>query len=185
MSPFPHPVESLRLPKVRQLGIVVRDLEKSLDHHRRMFGLGPWYRPRLAGRWRAERAGRTIASEIDIAVAYSGSLQIELIEVLRGEDDIYTEHLRRHGEGLHHVGFSVRNLGRRLDRAAEMGIEVLQSGRFRTAGGAVTRYAYLDTAEVGGVVFELIETRLYGLPVGMSPGIFRIGRWTREVEPIR
>ena len=48
-----------------------------------------------------------------LAVNRSGPVEVELIQVLEG-DTAHSEHLRAHGEGLHHVRFRVDKLEPKL-----------------------------------------------------------------------
>jgi hypothetical protein len=50
----------------------------------------------------------------------------------------------------HNLGFFVRDLPAKLEQAKAMGFEVLQTDPFRQA------YAYLDTRQAGGVIFEVV-----------------------------
>jgi hypothetical protein len=172
----PEVVKPLGLPRLRQLGIVVNDLERTARSYQSAFGIGPWYRLRTAGEIELELRGERIDARFEIAIAYSGRIQLELIEPKGGDAALYDEHLQQHGEGLHHLGFCVRDLACKLDAARSLGIGVLQSGTIRGHGGSVTRFAYLDTGEVGGIIIELIETRFAGLHVGMSRPIVAIGK---------
>ena len=67
----------------------------------------------------------------------------------------------------------------------DAGVTVLQSGSIATKGGAVTRFAYLDTREQCGFISELIETTLLGLPMPHSKLIMDIGCITGDVERMK
>jgi 4-hydroxyphenylpyruvate dioxygenase-like putative hemolysin len=84
-----------------------------------------------------------------LAFATLGQVELELIQILEG-DSFHLEFLRRHGEGIHHLGFFVKDFQAKLEQAKAMGFEVLQMDPFRQA------YAYLDTRQAGGIIFELI-----------------------------
>jgi len=176
---------TLGLPRASQVGLVVEDLRRTAGQYVNLFGIGPFYLARDTGDSVCERAGRTIDSRIEIAIADAGGLQIELIEPKPdSEASIYTEHLDRHGEGLHHIGFHVRDLERRISDVRAAGIGVLQSGTIRCAGGTVTRYAYLDTQAAAGTILELIEMRVAGIAVPLFPGANRIAALTGDLEKL-
>ena len=83
----------------------------------------------------------------------SGPIEIELIQVLSGETP-HSEHLREHGEGLHHVRFRVDALDAKLEELATEGFEVSFYKRF----GPSVAFAYLDApAAIGGSCIELLE----------------------------
>jgi catechol 2,3-dioxygenase-like lactoylglutathione lyase family enzyme len=134
-----------------QIGIVVRSLDATVAFYREVLGLGPFtfrdveyptatYHGVAAG-YRGRRAFCTI-----------GTVQIELIELVDGKT-IHEDFLRDRGEGLHHLGFFVDDLGEGMRRARDAGLAVTQS--FQRSDGA--GFAYLDTDRVGGTIIELIQ----------------------------
>lgn len=100
-------------------------------------------------------AGRPIPSyEIRIAFLTLGKLQLEFIQVLKGQPAIYCDFLERCGEGLHHLGVNVPNLDAALQQMEVEQIRILWSGNIYG-----TRWAYLDTTAQLGTILELIEIR--------------------------
>ena len=138
------------LPPVRQIGLVVRDLEKTADFYHSTFGIGPFS---SAAEWKFDdiiMRGKPTDSRIKLAFADSGPLQIELIQPLEGEN-IYTEFLRSGNEGLHHLGFEVDNFEGMLAKFKRRGIEPIFWKNF-----GFMAFAYLDTGKIGGVIVELL-----------------------------
>jgi methylmalonyl-CoA/ethylmalonyl-CoA epimerase len=80
-----------------------------------------------------------------------GPVELELIQPLSGPT-IFDEFLQSGREGLHHLGFDVKDMETRLERYQSIGIGVIQQGRHKAGG-----FAYLDTEKIGGVIFELIQ----------------------------
>jgi methylmalonyl-CoA/ethylmalonyl-CoA epimerase len=140
----------LELPPADQIGIVVKDVEKTTEFFRSVFGWGPWGILELDMKDCMYR-GESCDARLKIAFAQSGSVEIELIQVLEGET-IHTEFLREKGEGLHHLRFKVDDLDAKLADLAKEGIEVV----FRKNLNGID-FAYLDTDRVGGIMVELIE----------------------------
>lgn len=165
-------VAKLNLPRLGQVGIVVRDVGKAMDYYRETFGLEPWAVFEGEPETCVDR-GREVSFKGRMAMAQAGPVQVELIQILQGET-IHTEFLREHGEGIHHLGFFVNNLAQRLDAAGEAGIEVLQRGTLKQIGLTI-EYAYLDTAGIGGVIIEYIQPRFLGLPFSMRTPLLRWG----------
>lgn len=160
-----------KLPRVGQIGFVVHDVDRAMEYYRDTFGLGPWLvvEPRQST---CLVRGQPVEARLKFALAYSGSVQIELIEVLAGET-VHTEALRERGEGLHHLGFFTPNLGKRLTACRQRGIEILQQGTIAHLGLTID-YAYLDTVTIGGVIVEFIQSRFGKLNIGMPPLLHRI-----------
>jgi methylmalonyl-CoA/ethylmalonyl-CoA epimerase len=165
----------LKLKKLNQVGLVVNDIEATARHYMTHFGIGPWYRPKMPEVQKAIFRGREIDLVIDIVLAYCGPVQIELIKTKGKDKNSYAELLERHGEGIHHVGFEVYGIKKKLSILKEMGIQPLQSTILKTGGGTVVTAVYLDTAATGGMIIELIETKKFGVPLKMWSCMMKVG----------
>ena len=160
----------LKLPRLGQVGFVVRDVDRTAAYYEEVLGLGPWVI--LEGDTvRCANRGKAVTIRGRVGMAQIGPVQFELIQILEGES-IHRESLEQKGEGLHHLGFFVRDLENRLRACERAGIEVLQRGTLKQVGLTI-EYAYLDTVATGGVIFEYIEPRLAGMPVRMRPWLMR------------
>jgi methylmalonyl-CoA/ethylmalonyl-CoA epimerase len=138
-----HSTHQVQLKSVDQIGVVVRDIDKTIASWSKLFGLSPWiFRDFSAG----DVKGRPIKGRL--AFAHLGPVQLELIQPVEGLI-FYSEFLDKHGEGLHHLGFFVDDLEGEVNNLLAQGARVLSSG----AG----TYAYLDTGGPGGIIFELIR----------------------------
>src|SRR5688572_1869099 len=89
---------------ITQVAWVTDDLDATESVLGALVGAGGWTRmPDIRfGPDTCTYRGRPADFVADISLAYSGDLQLELIRPVFGES-IYTEHLERHGAGLHHV----------------------------------------------------------------------------------
>ena len=88
-----------------------------------------------------------------MAVNNIGPVEIELLQPVSGESPL-TEHLRDHGEGLHHVRFRVDDIDQKIPTALDAGFETLLYKRFSPE----VAFAYLKTPkEFGGHVIEFLE----------------------------
>jgi catechol 2,3-dioxygenase-like lactoylglutathione lyase family enzyme len=158
-------IQKLRLPKVGQIGYVVSDLSETVTFCRDALGIRPWLLLEERPDPCIEGTGR-VYPLLRIALAHAGGVQIELIEVAEGES-YHLEHLKKSEAEVHHLGFMVQDLERRLDEANAMGFGLIQRGTIREKGVTV-EYAYLDTVETAGTVIEFIQWRLGPLPVPMN-----------------
>ena len=145
--------DRLALPEPSQIGVVVRDLDKAVDYYSSTFGIGPFEIIERHVTGATIRQRQDVSYKARIALAPMGPVQLELVEVTEG-DSIHLEFLEERGEGVEHLGFRVDDLDAEVARFKRHGIDVLQSAR--TAGGG---YAYMDTREIGGIIFELIQRR--------------------------
>ena len=157
--------QQLQLPGVGQIGVVVEDLDRTMAFYQSAFGLGP-FDIREVGAPNVWDRGEEKPIKARLAFATLGEVELELIQILEG-DSVHLEFLREHGEGLHHLGFFVKDFQAKLEQAEALGFKVLQTDPFRQA------YAYLDTREPGGIIFELIAPlgdQNISMLRGMLPG---------------
>jgi len=83
------------------------------------------------------------------------------------------------------LAFYVNNLDERSKAMSKLGIGILMEGRFRLAGGGLTRFAYFDTKQLCGTVLELIEIRLYGISVPQTSFMMNVAALTGDVLKTR
>ena len=155
----------IQLGDVLQVGIVVHDLQKSLETYWRLLGVGPWKiytyaPPMLHG---AMVRGRPVDCSFQIAHAQAGPTQLELIQPLTGPS-IYREWLQTKGEGPHHIQSKVENLEEVLAAFAALGIDVLMSGKFGEG-----EFYYLDTEPILGVIYEIFRRKSRPVPDAIYP----------------
>jgi catechol 2,3-dioxygenase-like lactoylglutathione lyase family enzyme len=172
MDTIPDEVRrDLKLPPLGQIGYVVSDVRNTVDYCKDALGIRPWLLMEERPDPCIER-GRVVHPQLKIALAYVGSVQVELIQVLEGET-YHRDNRGRPESAVHHVGFMVRDLDRRLDSCREMGVDIIQRGTIREMGIKVD-YAYLDTVDRAGVVIELVQWRLGMLPMPVNEATFKL-----------
>lgn len=128
--------------KVDQIGVVVRDVEKAARMYEKVLKQEPL--PPIEF--------ETDNVKLRIVFFQLGEVQLELIQVLEGEN-IHTKFLKEKGEGLHHLGFFVKDLEKELAVLKKEGMEVLWRGEAL----GVAKFAYLDAGKFLGVTLELIQ----------------------------
>ena len=148
----PNPAAEIIPPSsLCQIGIVVRSIDETIKYYKEVFGFGP-FEIREVDYPTATYYGETAGYRGKRAFFQMGPIQMELIELKDGKT-IHESFLREKGEGLHHLGFAVKNLEEVKRKAEKAGLEVTQ-GFTRPDG---TGFAYVDSDRVGGVIFELIQ----------------------------
>src|SRR5450756_624399 len=89
---------------IGQVGIVVRDLEASMERYRSTLGIGNWQvKINSAPPLRCLYRGRPASYRAKVAIARVGHLNLELIQYLEG-DSIHRDFLESRGEGIEHLG---------------------------------------------------------------------------------
>jgi len=138
---------------IDQVAWVVPDITASMLYWAEKLGVGPWHVIERLRPTDFRVDGVSSAAEISLAFAYSGRLQLELIQPHDDEPSMYKEAIDAGRAGAqHHVGFFRRDFDRRLEAALDAGYEVGQSGSL----GAI-RFAYLRTDRDPGTIAELVE----------------------------
>jgi len=153
----------IEISELYQVGIVVHDLEKSIERCQNTFGIGPWEIMNIDPSTFSDMTyrGKPVQHSFRAAFAMVGPMQLELIEPIEG-DNIYSDFLKERGEGLHHLGHHrVSNLDEAIQAYERQGFPCLQSGSY--PGGGI---AYMDTTKTLGFVIELLA-----MPEGVpAPG---------------
>jgi catechol 2,3-dioxygenase-like lactoylglutathione lyase family enzyme len=142
---------------IRQVGYVVKDIEKAMDHWSRVLGVGPWFH-----RLDATPSTFTYYGEasqpprLSIAIANSGDLQIELIEQFDDAPSLYRDSLQSAGECAQHIAYWTE------DEFDSMRQRLLAEGyREGHAGqmGGRGRFSYLLHPGLPSAVIEISELR--------------------------
>jgi catechol 2,3-dioxygenase-like lactoylglutathione lyase family enzyme len=139
---------------VRQNGYVVRDIEAALRHWTEVLRVGPFYCFERVAVEDFRYRGEPSPIEVSIALANSGELQIELIQQRNDAPSMYRDFVASGREGLQHIAYWTETMDADLERAAEAGWRIGQSGQI---GGADGRFVYFDTEAHPGTVVELSE----------------------------
>ena len=138
-----------------QIGMVVRDLDATLERYIDDYGIGPWtiftVTPEVAPNLRHD--GGPIRGSCRSAVAMVGNVMWELTEPL---DDLtlFARFLAEKGEGVHHIAVATPNF-------EEVIAEHTRDGTILPLSGSFTGIdvAYLPTDRtLGGVLLEVFSS---------------------------
>jgi methylmalonyl-CoA/ethylmalonyl-CoA epimerase len=142
----------MKIGEICQIGIVVRNLQKSVDNYWATLGIGPWSIVRIGPPLLRDvtMRGKPVEASMLAAIAQSGSIQLELIEPLEGPST-WKEFLEERGEGLHHVQSLVQDPDVVFAAFRELGVDVLMSGRI---GDNI--FYYMDTEPLLGIIYEFV-----------------------------
>ncbi|MFC2066412.1 VOC family protein [Chloroflexota bacterium] len=154
------------LPPISHIGVVVRDLDRSMAIYSSTFGAGPW---RVAELTYPDVVikGEHKSYQVRLAFAEWDSMELELIQPVSG-DSLYSDFLNERGEGMHHLGYLVNQEEKAeiTTRLAKVGIRPLQESNSSMHSGS---FAYFDADKTGGVIIELIH-RPAGFQLSDLPG---------------
>jgi catechol 2,3-dioxygenase-like lactoylglutathione lyase family enzyme len=148
---------------IRQIGVVVRDIDAAVQQWSGTIGIGPFCIVREMTfddyRYRGVAAESPV---VTLAIAQSGPLQIELITQLNDAPSAYRDFLAAGEEGMQHLACwcaSKDAFDEKYRRLLEEGLEVVHEGRL---GEIDIRFAYFSQPGGSWPQLELCE--------GLMPG---------------
>jgi hypothetical protein len=141
------------LGAVMQVAYTVRDLDAALTHWVQDLRVGPFFVFDDLAIEDERYYGGPSDVELSVALAYSGSMCIELIEQRNDAPSVFRDAIRARGYGFHHWAFSTNEIDADVLRYEALRARTAFSGRVAIGG----RFAYLDTTERLGGMVELIE----------------------------
>lgn len=130
------------LDDIDHVGIATRDLEAAVERYRRAFGIEPAHRETV------EDQG------VDEVLFRVGTSYIQLLGA-RGPDTPVGRFLERRGEGIHHLGYRVRDLDSALARLKDLGVPLVDEAP--RPGSRGTSVAFVHPSGFGGVLVELVQ----------------------------
>src|SRR6478735_1479169 len=160
----PAPMSEDRVPRpslldrpVRQIALVVADLEVAVRAYADALGIGPWNvytigAPAMTGMtYRGEPADFVIRH----ALAFSGEVMLELVQPIGGPS-IWQEYLDARGPSLHHIAFYVDDFDEAAATMAARGWVPVQAGLGfgRSRDGAFT---YVEHPTAAGIIVEVVK----------------------------
>lgn len=142
---------------VRQVGYVVRDIEKAMKHWSEVLGVGPWFYKEEVGTTEFRYRGQVSQPpRLSIALANSGDLQIELIQQRDDAPSLYLDSLGKSGECAQHVAFwTLDHFDEFCGRLLRNGYEEGHGGRMGLRG----RFAYFVHPDLPSGMIEVSEMK--------------------------
>lgn len=149
------PEDKIILPEIAHVCLVVKDVEKTAENFAKKFGIGPFrisvmHTPSS----RASVRGKPVEYTLKFGNAKVGAIRLELVETVEGET-IYQEFLKKHGEGIHHIGvYTPLPFEKELEKWKNEGIEPLQINKMEAPDQG---WAYMDTTKLVGCIIEILS----------------------------
>ena len=130
--------------KLHHVGIAVESLTSALPVFEKLLGAKAAVEEEVGGQ------------KVRIAVFRVGESRLELLEATE-EDSPISRFLRKRGQGIHHLTFSVPDLETTLADLERHGFRLIDREPRRGGGGE--RVAFLHPSSTTGVLIELIEEK--------------------------
>jgi len=145
--------EKIKLGKFDQVGIVVRNIEKSAKLYRTLFSFkGPINIVEQDAN--VVYKGKEVNFTMKKIMQFFGGKQFEVVEVVNTNGpNLYSEFIEQGNTGLHHLGIYVKDADKYIQKFnGKFNIEIAQVGNV-----GKLKFTYLDTKEILGYYVELIE----------------------------
>jgi methylmalonyl-CoA/ethylmalonyl-CoA epimerase len=136
-----------------QIGVVVKNADRMAKKLSEITGLDV-PAPIITDEYEKARTqflGNPSPATAKLIIFNMGQVAIEIIEPIGGPST-WREFLESHGEGVHHIAFTVPDAAHAAGELSKKGIPTVQSGVFE--GG---KYIYVDGEKELGVILELLE----------------------------
>ncbi len=138
----------------RQIAYVVDDIDAAMQRWHEAHGVGPFLvarkqNPMSNAFYRGKKAP---PSHVNIAFAYVGDMQLELIELIGDTPGLYKEALDRQHYGVHHYAVCVYDFAAAYNWALDNGFDAVVD----VGVDGLARMSYVENAE-SGLMLEVIE----------------------------
>lgn len=138
----------------KQVAYIVDDIDEAIQHWHQEHGVGPFLVARnevpLSNAF--YRGNRAPTARVNIAFAYVGDMQLELIELIGDTPGLYKEALDRKHYGVHHYAVCVDDFAAAYNWALDNGFDaVIDAGI-----DGLARMSYVEDAN-SGLILEVIE----------------------------
>ena len=143
--------------RLAQVGIIVRDIEAAKQKYAAFLGVEA---PPTVDGGRYEITGTVVegqpAPEANCLMAFFDlpNVQLELIQP-NGVKSTWQDFLDKHGEGIHHLAFQVKDTSEKIAACEAAGMVCTQRGKYGNGGG---EYAYLDATADLKCFIETLES---------------------------
>lgn len=132
------------ITKIEHIGIAVKDLQKSNDLFRKLFGKEHY------------KIEQVESEGVSTSFFMLGETKIELLEASKADSAI-AKFIEKKGEGIHHIAYAVDNIESEMKRLASEGFELIH--QTPKDGADNKRICFLHPKSTNGVLVELCEDK--------------------------
>ena len=134
--------DNMLLTEIDHVAIAVNDLEGAIDYYRQTFGCEVEHR-------------EVVESDgVEEALLKVADSYIQLLTPTR-DDSPVAKYLANKGEGLHHIGYRVNDVGAALDSVKNQGYRVIDDAPRPGSRGTTVAFVHPKTAF--GTLIELVQ----------------------------
>ena len=132
------------LKKVEQIGIAVKDLQKSNELFKKLFGK------------EAYKLEKVESEKVSTSFFMLGDTKIELLEA-QNESSAIAKFIEKRGEGLHHIAFEVDDIFAEIKRLQAEGFVFTRENPEPIKGADNKLICFLHPKSTNGVLIELCQ----------------------------
>jgi methylmalonyl-CoA/ethylmalonyl-CoA epimerase len=137
------------LTRIDHVGIACRDLDQAIEVYRATFGLEV-----VSTEVNQGQGVREAMLRVASGATGNGGSYVQLLEPLAADTPV-GKFLARRGEGVHHIGYGVADIGEALSAIGATGVRLIdERPRHGSMGASI---AFLHPADLGGVLTELVQ----------------------------
>jgi hypothetical protein len=142
---------------VSHLAPVVRELEPVSAYWQKL-GFPGFRMEHATPRKDSTYRGQPLWFAFEVGYQHYDQFSYEWISAPSTPPNIYADFLKKHKEGIQHIGMPVDDLSKAVSDYEKLGYHVWQSGAWGDVGKKDSgQYDYMDTDSIGGVSVELIH----------------------------
>lgn len=154
---------NVKVSEICQVSLAVKNLEKTIHDYWEHLGIGPWeilncVRPDW---FDSTYYGKSTELITKAGLTMMGTVEFELVEPVKG-NCLQRDYVDKHGEGVHHLTFSVDDIDRVVDLMEAAGFPCIQYGKIVPDGA----YAYFDTIELLKIYWKAFKAPSKPMPIG-------------------
>lgn len=143
---------SIKFGQMRQVGYVVKDIEKSMLQWAEL-GIGPWFYAQEVPVDNFLYKNTPSDLQMSVALANSGFVQIELIQQRNDAPSLYRDFLETVGEGMHHIAYWTEKFDEQSKLFLDNSYTIGHSGSIGVNG----RFTYFIKEALPETIIELSE----------------------------
>lgn len=142
--------------KILQIGVIVKDLDKTVKLYEERYGVGPWEVTEMSNNVPIFKTmtinGKVTDFEIKVAMCSCFGMEFELIEPV--SESPYKKWLDDHGPGIHHLAFLTKDEYSTVlkQHKEDTGLDPWVRGECKEIG---MDFSYLDFTEELGFIAEV------------------------------
>jgi catechol 2,3-dioxygenase-like lactoylglutathione lyase family enzyme len=140
------------LGQIMQMAFVPNDFDAALDHWTKNMGVGPFFLIEGIHLEGMKYRGAPTEAVFDLALAYWGDMQIELIRPRDDHPSIYSGEYADVGDGLHHVCILVDDIADAYAACEKHGAEIVIEGSLNGS-----KVIYFDPGGGPGSLVEVLQ----------------------------